>query len=173
VKLRFVVPIVAFAVSCGRETATPVLQEPQQTQRTKIDVPAAPAQTTVAPEPATDDASGAVAVLHRYYDAISAHDFQRAYSCWGSSGPPGQTPEQFASGFAATATVKVDTGEPSRIGAAAGSRYVEVPVTITATTKSGVKQRFGGTYTLRRTVVDGAPASDRAWHLYRGAIRPM
>ncbi len=119
----------------------------------------------------SDDAQAAVAVVHDYYDAIASHDFERAYGYWGSSGPPGQTPERFAAGFNGTASVRVTTGTPSRVEPAAGSRYVDVPVTILSTTKTGEMQRFEGTYTLRRTVVDGAPASERNWHLYRASIR--
>ena len=120
-----------------------------------------------------DDGRKAVEVIHDYYAAIAAHDYKRAYGLWGSSGPPGQSMEKFAAGFADTASVRVETGTPSRIGAAAGSRYIDVPVTIVAKTTSGVEQRFTGTYTLRRAVVDGAPASERSWHLYRAELRPM
>lgn len=40
---------------------------------------------------------------------------------------------------------KVETGEPGRINGAADSLSVEIPVTITATTKN-----FTGSYTLKR-----------------------
>lgn len=118
----------------------------------------------------SDDAQAAVAVLHDYYDAISAHDYERAYRHWGASGPPGQTLRSFTAGFADTASVEAKTGTPSRVEPAAGSRYIEIPVTIVATTEAGHAQRFNGTYTLRRTVVDGAPESERKWHLYRASI---
>jgi hypothetical protein len=183
VNRRLVVIIGAFAVCCAREQPAEPQPPPapapvvQQQQTTPPPRPSTPVTETEAAPPAAvktaDDASDAVAVVQRYYEAIDAHDLDRAYACWGSSGPAGQTREQFAAGFADTATVKVETGKPSRIGAAAGSRYVDVPVTIIATTKSGRQQRFAGTYTLRRTVVDGAPASDQAWHIYRGALRRM
>jgi hypothetical protein len=120
--------------------------------------------------PQVDDRREAVAVVKAYYEAINARDFRRAYSYWGALGPP-QTFEEFEKGFADTASVAVTTGEASRVEGAAGSRYVDVPVTITATTKSGEAQRFTGTYTLRRTVVDGAPASERRWHINGAKIR--
>jgi len=115
--------------------------------------------------------SGAVAVVHAYYDAIAARDFERAYRCWGESGPPGQSLEDFARGFASTSTVRVKTGPASRIEPAAGSRYIEVPVEIFAKTTSGEEQHFVGKYILRRTVVDGASAAQRRWHFTRAEMR--
>lgn len=120
---------------------------------------------------AAEDPEDAVAVVRDYYDAISARDFDRAYRYWGGAGPPGQTRESFEAGFADTKAVEVRTGAPSRVEPAAGSRYVEVPVTITATTTSGAVQRFEGTYTVRRSVVDGASPSQRSWHLSNAKIR--
>jgi hypothetical protein len=114
--------------------------------------------------------AGAVAVLREYYEAIDARDYKRAYSAWGSHGPPGQSLEEFKRGFADTNSVRVETGVASRMGAAAGSRYIEVPVTIVATTTLGDERRYQGTYTLRRVVVDGAPEAARKWHIDRAEI---
>lgn len=122
---------------------------------------------------AGDDAQAAVAVIQDYYAAISSRDYDRAYDQWGESGPPGQSREQFAAGFAHTKSVRVTTGAPSRIEGAAGSRYVDVPVTIVATTDNDGTQSFEGTYTLRRAVVDGASAAQRRWHFYRASIREI
>ncbi|MBV8520237.1 MAG: hypothetical protein JO197_22795 [Acidobacteria bacterium] len=116
------------------------------------------------------DAQKAVAVVRDYYRAIASHDYDRAYASWGSSGPPGQTRAKFIQGFADTASVNATTGTPSRIEGAAGSRYIEVPIAITSTAKSGTVQRFVGSYTLRRSVVDGASPQDRVWHLDHASI---
>lgn len=114
-------------------------------------------------EPSPQDA---VAVLHAYYAAINQHDFQRAWSNWSDGGhSSGQTPQQFADGFANTAQVVLRTGAPGGVGAAAGSRYVEIPVTIDATLRDGSVHHYAGTYTLRRAVVDGATDAQRAWHI--------
>ncbi|HET9888359.1 MAG TPA: hypothetical protein VFR10_12710 [bacterium] len=118
-----------------------------------------------------EGADVAVAVVQEYYRAIQARDYQRAYRCWGESGPPGQTLEEFTRGFAATASVRVQTGRPSPIDAAAGSRYIDVPVEIDAKTTSGQEQHFSGKYILRRAVVDGATPAQRHWHFYRAEIR--
>jgi hypothetical protein len=105
-------------------------------------------------------------VVRNYYAAIAARDYRRAYAMWGDDGKSsGQTLEQFAAGFARTQTVAVDVGPPGRVEGAAGSRYVDVPVVVRATTQDGENQRFEGTYTLRRVVVDGASPAQRRWHL--------
>ncbi len=119
--------------------------------------------TAVTTEPSPQDA---VAVLHAYYAAINQHDFQRAWSSWSDGGhSSGQTPQQFADGFANTAEVALRAGAPGAAGAAAGSRYVEIPVTIDATMRDGSIHRYVGTYTMRRAVVDGATDAQRAWHI--------
>jgi hypothetical protein len=128
-----------------------------------------------APRAAPDSTSAAAAadVLRRYYAAINARDFANAYALWENNGAAsGQTLEQFTAGFAQTARSAVDVGEPSRIEGAAGSRYVKVPVVVRATTTRGDEQRFEGTYTLRRTVVDGAAPAARYWHIYAADLVP-
>lgn len=108
----------------------------------------------------------AAAVIESYYAAIGAGEYERAYALWSDQGrTSGQTLEEFRSGFEETASVEVETGEPGRIEGAAGSRYVEIPVQIRATTRSGVEQRFSGTYMLRRSVVDGARPDQRMWRI--------
>src|SRR5688500_15858651 len=65
-------------------------------------------------EPATSEGPGpgdAVAVVRAYYGAINAADYARAHALW-AAGASGQTPEQFALGFADTASVVVDVESP-------------------------------------------------------------
>ena len=109
----------------------------------------------------------------RVFRAIASRDYQRAYRMWGENGPPGQTLDEFAEGFADTASVVVTTRAPSRIEGAAGSQYAEVPATVEATTTAGRRQRFEGTYTLRRSMVDGASPSQRRWHVEKASIREV
>ena len=93
---------------------------------------------------------------------------------WSDGGrSSGQTPQQFADGFADTAHVSVDVGPPGPVGAAAGSRYVQVPVTLQATARDGSVQHYAGSYTLRRAVVDGATPEQRAWHIATASLRPV
>lgn len=112
-------------------------------------------------------ADGAVAVIQRYYTAINKHEYGRAYELWGNDGAASnQTLASFKNGYLNTDTVEVIIGKPGRIEGAAGSRYIEIPVTLKAVTNKGAVQHFAGHYVLRRTVVDGSTPEQRRWHLY-------
>ena len=111
-------------------------------------------------EPGVQDA---VAVIRDYYAAIEQRDYAHAWSLWSDGGrSSGQTAEQFADGFANTAHVVVQAGAPGRMDAAAGSRYIEIPVTVEAAQRDGSVRRYTGSYTLRRAGVDGARADHPA-----------
>ena len=62
-------------------------------------------------------------------------------------------------------------GDSISIEAAAGSQYATVPVTSDAVLRDGSQQRFVGTYTVRRAMVDGATPEQRAWHIYSAKLR--
>lgn len=116
-----------------------------------------------ADEPTPDDA---VNVVRDYYRAIDAHDYANAYVLWSDGGhSSGKSLQQFADGFADTAHVDVQLQPPGRVDAAAGSRYIEVPVSITAIQRDGSERHYSGIYTLRRAVVDGASAQQREWRI--------
>ncbi len=105
-------------------------------------------------------------MIHDYYSAINHDDFAHAWALWSDRGhASGQTPQQFADGYADTADVTVQTQAPEHMDAAAGSRYIEIPVTITASRRDGSEHQYAGTYTLHRTTVDGATADQRAWRI--------
>ena len=118
-----------------------------------------------------EDAESARRVVRDYYAAIAAGSYERAYGMWEDGGRrSGQTFLEFAAGFAGTERVRVEAGLPGLQEGAAGSRYVEVPVVVDATTRNGRRQRFEGTYTLRRSVVDGATEAQRGWRIYDAEI---
>lgn len=126
---------------------------------------------TVAGEPTPQDA---VAVVRDYYAAINTGSFGRAYALWSDGGnASGQTPQQFADGFADTTGVSVQIDAPGQVGAAAGSRYIEVPVAIEAQQRDGGVRRFVGAYVLRRAMVDGASAEQRQWRITSADIREV
>jgi hypothetical protein len=114
----------------------------------------------------------AAQVIRHYYDAINQKDYERAYADWADNGTASQQSfEQFKQGFADTASVKVDIGEPGKINGAVGSLYLEIPITITATTVNGTTQHFTGSYTLKRiNDVPGSTPTQRMWHLYSAKI---
>jgi len=114
--------------------------------------------TTTAAEPTSDDA---VAVVRAYYAALAAHDATRAGTYWAQ----GARPAAPAGVDADTTTLTADIGAPGRMDAAAGSRYLRVPVTVARTLRDGSVVRSSGMVTLRRAVVDGATPEQRAWRI--------
>lgn len=124
--------------------------------------------------PAPKSAEAAAAVVRRYYAAVNARDFDTAWRQWGSDGRPGQTFAAFAAGFAHTRTTKVVIGALQPGDAGAGSIYQPVPVTVESTLDDGSRQRFRGTYVVRRVNdVDGATADQLRWHLDSGQLKPV
>jgi hypothetical protein len=111
-------------------------------------------------------------VIRRYYAAIANGDFDAAYSLWGDDGrASGQSRSEFAAGFAQTERVRVTVGDDIALEGAAGSQYATVPVTVDAVLRDGRRQHFEGTYTLRRSMVDGARAEQRRWRIYEADLR--
>jgi len=144
--------------SQNKETAetSPVTDTAEDVNRGRIEAP---------------DSVSAAAVLDAYYAAINRKDYAGAYALWGSNGEAsGKTLAQFSAGFAKTDSVSVAVGPAGPVEGAAGSRYINIPVTIDARLSDGTKQRFTGTYTLRRAVVDGATAEQRSWRIYTAHI---
>lgn len=108
----------------------------------------------------------ALAVVRDYYGAINAGNFGAAYGLWADGGrASNQSPEGFAQGFADTRGVSVEIGAPGDVEGAAGSRFVQVPVTLLATQADGTQRRYTGRYTLRRSVVDGATPDQQQWRI--------
>jgi len=143
---------------CGCERAVP-----------PVSPPSGPATPAPAESPAlvdSESAEGAAAVVRAYYGAINERRYAEAYHLWASSGAAsGKSLAVFRDGFTHTTAVELELGAPGRIEGAAGSRYVEIPVRITAVAADGGRQPFAGSYTLRRSEVDGATAEQRAWRI--------
>ena len=118
--------------------------------------------------PAADRTPAAArAVVAHYYDAIDHGHYRTAYLCWDRAGAASrQTYAAFVRGFARTKHVRVVTGRPTDGEGAAGSVFVTVPVTVTATLKDGTPQRFRGSYVLRRVnAVPSATSAQLRWHI--------
>ncbi len=114
----------------------------------------------------------AVQVIRDYYSAINRRDYNQAYLAWNGDGAASQQSfKQFKQGFGNTKSTTVKVGEPGEIEGAAGSLYIEIPVTVTAITKNGTRQSFRGSYMLKRVNdVPGSTAKQRRWHLYKAKI---
>ncbi|WP_460812351.1 YybH family protein [Luteimonas pelagia] len=105
---------------------------------------AGPAPT---PNPGTD---AAAAVIQAYYQALNAGRYDQARSLWADGGgASGQSPSQFAGGFADTAAMDVRVIVPDRVDTSTGVAYADVPVRVTAHGRDGSTREYSGRYTLR------------------------
>ena len=124
------------------------------------------AQAQSIPSPAQD----AVQLIRNHYRWINQKKYEGAFNIWekreDGNAANGQSFEKFESGFSDTATVSVEIGEPGEIEGAAGSNYIEIPVVISAMTKSGHAQKFAGTYTMRSSNM----ADDKSWYIYSAKV---
>ena len=121
--------------------------------------PAGAPDPQAAPAAAVEDPRD---VLRRYYAAVNARDFTSAQAAWVEGADASGT---LAQDFADATSVELTVGEPRPAEGAAGSVYVEVPVTVTTRRADGSRQHQAGRYTLRRSQVDGASAAQRNWRI--------
>jgi hypothetical protein len=128
-----------------------------------------PVLALAAPSSAAPDTSPAAArqVVERYYAAIDRGAYRTAYALWDRGGAAsGKSYASFRAGFAGTARSRVVTRSATGGDAGMSQRWIDVPVDVYATLKSGRHQHFRGRYTLHRVVAGvGAPVSQQQWHL--------
>lgn len=114
-------------------------------------------------EPTVSDAKR---LIEDYYAAVNRGAYESAYKMWSSNGQAsGKSLRQFSGGYADTSNVSVSFGDPGRVDAGAGQRYIVIPVRIVARQRDQSTKEYSGTYTLGRTVVDGATPAQRAWSI--------
>lgn len=113
-------------------------------------------------EPPKETGSPA-AVLTRYYQLIEGGDYARAFRMREQS-RQSLSLERFAASFADYREHRVTIGTPSRTAEAQGWLYVEVPVHIYGTLRSGQPFSTAGTVTMRRR----ASSADTDWRIYTG-----
>jgi hypothetical protein len=153
--------VVAFTIACAVAPSAGTSPTP-----TSSPSPSAPTQTaspqpspsaSAAPQSAyLDDRSSPEQLIFSYYDAITRHQYLRAYSYWeASSTLPSY--DVFAKGFADTTAAQVELGT---VGGSpgAGQLYWSVPAAVFSTTGAGA-QNFVGCYTLHlgRPEIQAAP----------------
>ncbi len=94
-----------------------------------------------------DDRSNAAAIVASYYNAISRHEYARAWGYFGDQKPAADYPA-FVAGYADTVSFDLRLGEVAAEGAA-GSLYETVPVAFAATETDRKTRVFVGCYTTR------------------------
>lgn len=177
----------AFAGACGTGDSSPAPTASVATPQPATATGAVPTETattvpspSVTPPPAAsvplpaapfDDATGPVAMLVSYYDAVNRHDFARAYAYLRN---PALGEPAFAAGYAGTVLAVPILRPASGIDAAAGNRRMVVAAVIEAVTVNGTRQRFAGCYSTWRAAegVSADPADER-WHIEEATIAPV
>ncbi|MEH1799960.1 MAG: hypothetical protein V7L13_12500 [Nostoc sp.] len=131
-----------------------------------------PTSSTQNPDNNQSQEQQAVQLIHDYYDAIARLDYKQAYLAWDGDGTASkQSFEEFQQSFANIVSIVEEVGKPGSLEGAAGSLYIEIPVTVTSVTSNGTPQRFRGSYKLRRVNnVPGSTPNQRRWHIYSDNI---
>lgn len=121
-------------------------------------------------EPTAQDA---VDVLERYFADLDAKNYRDAYDAWQDGQNP-QSFDEFVEGYEDTAAIQAEVGEPGRIDAGAGQRYIEIPVAIESILEDGTTQWFEGTYVLHHVAdIPGATPEQRLWHIYSADVEEV
>jgi hypothetical protein len=115
---------------------------------------------------AANSAQGAANVVQTYFALVEVGRYRDALRL--------RSDGLAAAAFAPYAEYHAEVGAPGEIEGAAGSSYVEVPVTIYGRRRSGETFRQRGTMTLRHVNdVDGSTAEQRRWHIERSDVEPL
>lgn len=118
----------------------------------------APAQNSYA------DQNTPVDLLASFYNAVNRQEYQRAYSYW--ENPPSSY-EQFAQGYADTASIQLIVQLPAFIGVGAGNAYAPIPTVLVSTKCDGGQELFAGCYITHK-----ANIQPDVWHLSSAAVAP-
>jgi hypothetical protein len=133
-------------------------------------------RTPVSEAPFTPtSAQGAANVVQTYFALVEQRKFADAYRLWSDGGrATGEaTAEAFAGSFSRYSELHGQVGAPGRIEGAAGSLYVEVPVTTYGRTSGGQAEYRTGKAVLRRVNdVPGSTPEQRAWHIQSMPLKP-
>jgi hypothetical protein len=118
----------------------------------------APAQVSYA------DQNTPVDLLASFYNAVNRQEYERAYGYWES--PPSPY-DQFAQGYADTASVQLIVQLPAFVDAGAGNLHAAIPTVLVAMKRDGSQQTFVGCYTTHK-----ANIQPDVWHLARATVAP-
>lgn len=158
-----------------RATATALSPEPSPSPgEPAIPEPGAPRPTTSLAEGPFAPGSGQAAadVVQTFVALVEENRLRAALRLWDRGTAP--TEARLAARLARYRDLRANVGGPGRVEGAAGSRYVAVPIHVTARLKAGNRPVAGsGVVTLRRVgEVDGATAEQKRWHIYKVDLKP-
>jgi hypothetical protein len=126
-----------------------------------------PAEEAPVTPPNEAGPEAAAEVAREYFALLGAKQYAMAWNLWAGGGEAsGVSKSEFADRFAKYASYNAAVGKPGGIEGAAGSAYIEIPVKVDATLKSGGAEHTSGTVTLRRVNdVPGSTDAQRHWHI--------
>ena len=189
---RLVLPLVFVAAGCsaGQDSAGNDAANVQASAATPeaapMPSPATPAEPG-SPEGLPDDRTpvseapheaastqGAADVVQSYFALLESGRRAEARALWGGGGADsGRSPGRFNAAFAAYSEYHGQVGAPGAMEGAAGSSYVEVPVSVYGRRAGGGTFQERGTITLRRVNdVPGSSAEQRRWHIIQSSVQP-
>ena len=168
--------IVAFLATAACQHQAPP-NEPIA-QRNKVVAPALPDQPGLTPPvvaaPAIPDSdktpAAAKKIVEDYFTALAERRFPYAYRMFPGSG---MSASALAASHANYRTFEATVGAPGETEGGAGSIYIEIPVVVTGTLRSGAPFRLAGPVSLRRVNdVDGATEAQLRWHIFSSDLKP-
>ena len=156
----------------------PRREEPANENMVAENIAVAPnAATSASPVTEASDpksALGAGQVLQRFGVLLEQGEFAAARQSWSDGGKAsGLTEVEFADAYAKYAEIHAEVGAPGEPEGAAGSSYVEIPLRLYGTLKTGRPFNLVGPVVLRRVNdVPGSSPAQREWHIYRSDLKP-
>jgi hypothetical protein len=133
-----------------------------------------PEETYPVTPPNEASAEAAAEVAREYFALLGAKQYGPAWDLWAGAGSAsGVSKSDFAGRYAKYATYNATVGKPGGTEGAAGSIYIEIPVKVDATLKSGAAEHSTGAVTLRRVNdVPGSTEAQRHWHIASVDLKP-
>ena len=174
--------IVAVLISAGIALSACERRPAGDRSREDASASAAASGTRDAPEPSSEvpaaaesvpfDSLGlrpedAAATARAYLAALVVKDWARAAELWAEDNAAARDSASFRRAQGDTTITAFAVGTPGPMGAAAGSRYIDVPVRVAGVLPRRRPLQLTGTITLRRSVVDGATDRQRRWRIMR------
>jgi len=165
------------AAACGREDVGRELDDQPSPALPAADVgPVEPAPAVPAGPPETAEAGpreAADSVVRRYYELLGKGEFVEARGLWDRDGEAsGMSPDLFETTMLKYQSLSATVGEPGEPEGAAGSIYVETPVSVRAVIR-GEPTETDGVVVLRRcNHVPGCTGDDLSWRIHEIRLDP-
>jgi hypothetical protein len=117
---------------------------------------------------------GAETLLHSFGELLEQRRFAEARLLWSDEGrASGLTTAEFAAAYEKYAVIRSEVGAAGEPEGAAGSVFIEIPMRLHGTLKTGEPFDLAGPVTLRRVNdIPGSTVQQREWHIARTELRP-